>query len=66
MDKRPPMNRYVKSKVERFEGRLSGALYAYEYVTVGKATQYLSIICTPTTASAIELNLRDRQINCRL
>ena len=29
---------YVKSKVERFEGRLSGAKYAYEYVTAGKPT----------------------------
>jgi len=29
---------YVKSKVEPFEGQLSGAKYAYEYVTAGKLT----------------------------
>jgi len=32
---------YVKSKVERFEGRLSGAKYAYEYVTAGNPTAVL-------------------------
>lgn len=32
---------YVKSKVELFEGRLSGAKYAYEYVTAGKPTAVL-------------------------
>jgi hypothetical protein len=32
---------YVKSKVKRFEGRLSGAKYAYEYVTAGKPTSVL-------------------------
>jgi hypothetical protein len=29
---------YVKEKVEPFAGRLSGARYAYEYVTEGKPT----------------------------
>ena len=33
---------YVKSKVESFEGRLSGAKYAYEYVTAGKLTAVLT------------------------
>jgi hypothetical protein len=32
---------YVKSTVEPFEGRLSGAKYAYEYVTAGKPTAVL-------------------------
>jgi hypothetical protein len=32
---------YVKSVVEPFEGRLSGAKYAYEYVTAGKPTAVL-------------------------
>jgi hypothetical protein len=32
---------YVKSKVEPFEGRLSGVKYAYEYVTAGKLTAVL-------------------------
>ena len=29
---------YVKERVERFDGHLSGARYAYEYVTDGKTT----------------------------
>jgi hypothetical protein len=32
---------YVKEKVEPFAGRLSGARYAYEYVTNGKPTARL-------------------------
>ena len=32
---------YVKSKIERFEGRLSGTKYAYEYVTPGQPTAVL-------------------------
>ena len=32
---------YVKEKVEPFAGRLSGARYAYEYVTEGKPTARL-------------------------
>ena len=32
---------YIKSKVEPFEGRLSGSKYAYEYVTAGKPTAVL-------------------------
>lgn len=38
---RVSLSGYVKSKVERFEGRLSGAKYAYEYVTAGKPTAVL-------------------------
>ena len=32
---------YAKSKVERFEGRLSGAKFAYEYVSAGNTTAVL-------------------------
>ena len=55
---------YVKSKAERFEGRLSGAKYAFEYVTAGKPMSVLTYHLQDNNRFIYRVEFVDRQINC--